>query len=57
MFLQPVLKVSVLDAFVYNSGASIGPGLMWCEPRPQTGPPSAKLRQNLRLEKVIIYVT
>lgn len=29
MVLQPSLKVSVLDAFVYDSTTSIDPGLMW----------------------------
>lgn len=56
MVLQPLLKVSILDAFVNGSGAGIDLDLMWWELRPQTAPPSAKLWQDLRLRKVIIHV-
>ena len=56
MILQPPLKVSVLDASVYSSSVSIGLGLMWREPRPQTAPLSAKLWQELVPKKISIYV-
>ena len=56
LILQPVLKVSVSDAFVYGSSMSIGPGLMWWEPRPQTAPPSAQVWMDLILRKVDLYV-
>lgn len=56
MILQPPLKVGVLDGSVYGSGMSVGPGLMWWEPRPQTAPLSSKLQQDLGPRKVIIYV-
>ena len=38
MIIQPMLKVSVLDASVYGLGSSIGPGLMWWKPRAQQRP-------------------
>ena len=56
MILQPVLKVSVSNASVYNSSMSIGPGLMWWEPRPQTTPPSTQVQMDLILRKVDLYV-
>ena len=56
MVLQPLLKVSVSDALVYDVGVSVGPSLIWWEPWPQNAPPSAKLRQDLAPRKVIIYV-
>ena len=56
LILQPVLKVSVSDAFVYGSSMSIGPGLMWWEPRPQTTPPSTQVQMDLILRKVDLYV-
>ena len=56
MVLQPVLKVSVSNASVYSSNMSIGPGLMWWEPRPQTAPPSTQVQMDLILRKVDLYV-
>ena len=56
LILQPMLKVSVSDAFVYGSSMGIGPGLMWWEPRPQTAPPSAQVWMDLILRKVDLYV-
>lgn len=44
MVLQPSLKVSVSDTSIHGFGVSIGPNLLWWEPRPQTLPPSAPVR-------------
>ena len=56
MVLQPTLKVSVSNAFVYGFGMSLGPSLMWRELRPQTAPPSAQVCMDLISRKVSIYV-
>ena len=56
MILQPLLKVSVLDASIYGLSASVSPSLMWWKPRLQIMPSSAKLQQDLGPRKVIIYV-
>ena len=40
-------EVSVSNTSIHGSCASISPGLMWCEPRPQIAPSSAQLWQDL----------
>ena len=47
MILQPLLKVSLLDASIYSSSASVDLDLMWWKPQPQTVPPHAKLWKDL----------
>ena len=56
MIFQPMLKVSVLDVFIYGSSVSVNPGLVQQKPRSQTMPSSTKLRQDLRPNKDLIYV-
>ena len=51
-----MLNVNVLDAYVYGTNTSIGPGLMQWKPRSQTTLPSAKLWLDLRPSKDLIYV-
>ena len=56
MILQPMLKVSVSNTVVYTSSTSIGPDLVWREPRPPTVALSAQVRMELISGKISLSV-